>query len=399
MELNGKSPASSTDLSLEQVHKRVLKLLEQGHRSAYQIGRLYNYVVDSGLAQKDGFKDAQDFFKQRVKVVSQAVLSLNASVARVFGEDIALRYGMRNLYTLLTYAKLTGGMVEYGDPGTMVVVVPQEGGTVLSKPFAECSVEELQSAVKHKRTPPTPLAEHDVQRVQRYRDNLQRHFTEKLSIRVDARSHMGQLLITLRDIPEKEMKRLAAALVDDSHPRHEESQGAEHGDSSITQTPLVAPGVAHDGNSMVPTTPVEHGGHEGTHGGAPLAREFQAQAVAHNDNPSVTSTPLAQARDSAPDTPVASAAPAVQAEGPSHGAASALPRGQTQGAPASEPPSAPAVPVVQAPAAVLAAPTGKNSGPEGGGPLPVLPAAQGQGSGPRGRSPGLGGFLRRMTGG
>ncbi|MCP3144375.1 hypothetical protein [Pyxidicoccus xibeiensis] len=260
METNNSSiPAPALNLSLEQVHKRILKLAEQGHRNAYQIGRLYNYVVDSELAQEGGFKDARDFFRQRVNVVSQAVLSLNGAVARVFTEELALKYGMRNLYTLLAYAKLAGLTVAQDEPGALPIAVPQKDGTLLSKPFADCSVEELQNAMKHKRSPPVPLPEQDVARVQRYRDNLQRHFADRLSIRVDARNHLGELLITLRDIPEKDMRRLGLVLVDESDLAIPGSQ--VHGSAQNENIPSPASsaqvqGAANDGNARVPALSV-----------------------------------------------------------------------------------------------------------------------------------------------
>jgi hypothetical protein len=276
---NGNPPTPALDLSLEQVQERVLTLVAQGHGSAYQIGRLYNYVVDSGLAQAGGFKDAQDFFRQRVKGLGQSVLTRNGAVARRFPEEAAVKYGVSNLYTLLTYVKLAGLTVEYGEPGPTPVVVPQEDGPPVTRPFAECTVDELQRAVKHKRTPPTPLPEEAVARVQRYRDSLLRHFPEKLSIRVDARSHLGELLITLRDIPEAQMRRLAAALVDAPGA----VQGGAHNDNAPMPAPPEAQGRVDPAGlhsrapeprppAMAPAQPTAHGPGPAPHGpGMPLA--------------------------------------------------------------------------------------------------------------------------------
>ncbi|WP_164015863.1 hypothetical protein [Pyxidicoccus trucidator] len=325
---NSNTHAPSRDLTLEQVHKRILKLVEQRQRNGHQIGRLYNYVVDSELAQKGGFKDAQDFFKQRVKVISSAMLSLNGAVARSFTEEVAVKYGMRNLYTLLAYSKLEGVTVAESEPGALPITVPQKDGTVLSKPFADCSVEELQSAMKHKRSPPKPLPEQDAARVQHYRENLQRHFTDRLSIRVDARNHLGELLITLRDIPEKEMKRLAVALVDEP------------------TSALIMPEVQDSVRSDTST--------------APAPSMTAAQGTAHNDNATAPASPAAQgmAKDTAtiPSVPVERAYPSDTAPG-------VMSQGSTG----------------------LISPQ----------PTP-LPQRQG---GPSNKEQGLGGFLRRMTGG
>lgn len=270
---NTDAPQPFLDLSLEQVQERVLKLVEQGHASAYQIGRLYNYVVDSKLAQTGGFKDALDFFRQRVKVLSQAALSRNGAVARMFPEEAALKYGVSNLYTLLTYVKLASLTVLYSEPGPTPVVVPQDDGPPVTRPFAECTVDDLQRAVKHKRTPPVPMPEEDVARVQRYRDSLMRHFPEKLGIRVDARSHLGELLITLRDIPEPQMKRLAAALAEehgasgvqahnDNAPvlavplAREQAPASEPRNPSLGNVPLTAPGPGPTVNGQGPVVPL-----------------------------------------------------------------------------------------------------------------------------------------------
>lgn len=384
---NGSTATSTLDLSLDQVHKRILKLMEQGHRSAYQIGRLYNYVVDSELAQKGGFKDARDFFQQRVKVLGQSVLSRNGAVARTFPETVALKYGVSNLYTLLTYAKLAGLSLEPGEPGDTPVTVFDKDGTPRPKSFAECTVEELQSAVKYKRTPPTPLSEQDSARVQRYRDNLQRHFTEKLGIRVDARSHMGQLFITLRDIPEKEMQRLAAALVDESTPLHlgVQAQGAAHRDTPVVPAPPVtqAPAMVHDDSASTPAAQV-HGTAEDH---APLT------GPARNDTSPVPAAPITQRDGAAHDN---LSVPLTPARVAAHNDNPAPPAAHSPGAARGAPLPAPAIPVMQVPA--TAPPTVKNPGPDVTNPIQGMRVAQGQG-GPRNRLQELSGLLRRMTGG
>ncbi|MCP3140263.1 hypothetical protein [Pyxidicoccus xibeiensis] len=286
MEIETSSAVAPTlDLSLEQVHKRIMKLVEQGHRNAYQIGRLYNYVVDSELAQKGGFKNAQDFFRQSVKGLGQSVLTRNGAVARAFSETVALKYGISNLYTLMTYAKLAGLTLEPSDPGATAVAVPQQDGTLLNKSFADCSVEELQGAVNHRRTPPVPLPEKDAARVQHYRDNLQRHFTDKLGIRVDARSHMGELLITLRDIPEKEMRRLAAALVDEPVQHEEEVQAPVSSNSPAPSPMAPTPEAARAEAPSAPATPVARTAANDTPAFASAPPMEPVRDAAHNDTP------------------------------------------------------------------------------------------------------------------
>ncbi|WP_164020934.1 hypothetical protein [Pyxidicoccus trucidator] len=403
---NNSTPSSALELSLDQVHKRILKLVEQGHRSAYQIGRLYNYVVDSELAQKDGFKDARDFFQQKVKVLGQSVLSRNGAVARTFPEAIALKYGMSNLYTLLTYAKLAGLTLDHDEPGATPVAVSQEDGALLTKPFSECTVDELQGAVNHKRAPQVPLPEEDAARVQRYRDSLQRHFTEKLSIRVDARSHMGELYISLRNIPEKEMRRLVAALAEESTSRDTRAQGSSHRDTSELHLAPAAQAPVSARTPLAPVAQPKEVAHDDGPTAAPPSTEARFKEADTRDSPVVPLSPL---RDSAQDGPsavlpplVAQVATTAPTQGTAHNDSPAVP------ATAVEQPRGPAyndnvavrpTPVVQQPAMTSPAfPAMKAPTSNGTTPTPGVAAVQGQ-NGPRNKSQGLGGFLRRMTGG
>ncbi|MDY7227750.1 hypothetical protein [Hyalangium rubrum] len=208
-------------ITLEEVHQRVIQLVEQGHADNYQIGWLYNYVVDHELAKTGGFKDAEDFFQNQVKVLSQSTLTSYGAVARSFTAAACVKHGMNNLYTLLSYEKLAGITVDGNEPGPTPILVPQEDGTVAQKAFADCTVEELKQAVKHKRTPPTPLPESATARVMLYRQTLDQHFGKQNRIRVRAREERSQLLISLQDIPEAQMPKLIEALMDSLKPSNE----------------------------------------------------------------------------------------------------------------------------------------------------------------------------------
>jgi hypothetical protein len=208
-------PASvnTLNLTLDQVRERVLMSVEKGHADSYQIGLLYNYVVDSNLAPTGGFVDAPDFFRQRVVVLSQPMLSMYGAIARKFSQAVTVKHGMSKLYTLLTYAKRARVEVDGNEPGPTPITVPQADGTRVNKPFAACSMEELRQAVKHQRDEASPITSVDTARIQSLQERLDRHLPQKHGIRVEARQKGGELRVSLRNVPAAQVERLVAVLV------------------------------------------------------------------------------------------------------------------------------------------------------------------------------------------
>ena len=207
------------ELTLDQVRDSMLGYVAQGNAGHYQIGRLYNYVVDNELAVKGGYASAQLFFSEHVKALSQATLSMYGSVAQEFSEPVCVAYGMIKLSTLLTYEKVTKVRLPEGDPGHASIEVPLEDGTVQRRPFADCSLEDLKRALKHKRTAdkePVPAGE--AARVQFLKDSVLRHFKEDKRVRVDARVHRGKTLVSMKDVPLAELERFAEALLEGMQP-------------------------------------------------------------------------------------------------------------------------------------------------------------------------------------
>ena len=215
--LNNQS-LTTINITLAEVRERVLHVVGQGNADAYQLGWLYNYVVDRELAQQGGFKDAADFFKKEVKVLSQSSLTAYGAVARAFTATVCVKYGLHNLYTLLTYEKVAVLTVDGNEPGPTPIQVPQEDGTVAQKPFAECSMEELKRAIKHKRTPPRPLPQDASTRLETYRNVLDQHLSGRHSIQVSARLERDKVLISFKDIPEEQMAAVIEALMDSLSP-------------------------------------------------------------------------------------------------------------------------------------------------------------------------------------
>lgn len=85
------------DMTLEQVTSTINGLVKQGSTAAHQIGTLYNYVVSRRLAELAGYKNAQSYFNETVKALSQATLSTYGAVARSFSEEVCTQYGVYHL--------------------------------------------------------------------------------------------------------------------------------------------------------------------------------------------------------------------------------------------------------------------------------------------------------------
>lgn len=215
--LNNQS-LTTLHITLAEVRERVVHMVGQGNADAYQLGWLYNYVVDRELAQQGGYKDAADFFHKEVKVVSQSTLTIHGAVARAFTATACVKYGVHALYALLAYEKVARIEADGNEPGPTLVQVPQEDGTVAPKPFEQCTVDELKRAAKHLRAPPQPLPSTVTARVELYRGALDKHFTADNHIRVSARVERGQVLLSLKDIPEAQVPALIEALKDSLAP-------------------------------------------------------------------------------------------------------------------------------------------------------------------------------------
>jgi hypothetical protein len=205
--------------TLEQVRDAILGYLAQGHSGQYHIGRLYRQIVANKLAEKGGYNSAQEFFSQHFKALSKATLSLYGTVSEEFSEPICVAYGMTSLGALLTYENLTQVQLPEGDPGGTPIDVPGEDGVVQRKPFADCSLEELRLALRHKRKPArVPVPDGDAARVQFLSDSLARYFAENSRVRVHSRVHRGKTLVSMQDVPLSELERFAEALLDSLQP-------------------------------------------------------------------------------------------------------------------------------------------------------------------------------------
>ncbi|HYO64446.1 MAG TPA: hypothetical protein VEU33_00065 [Archangium sp.] len=205
--------AVGTDMTLEQIRDTINGLIQQGNTAAHQIGTLYNHVVDRKLAELAGHKNAQDYFSKNVKALSQSTLTVYGTVARNFPEAICTHFGVYPLRALLRYVEATGLVLDRGNPGTMLIDVPRDDGTVVSKSFAECGVDEVERATKAKKAPlPVRVPVPDRARLLFFEDSLFRNFNGVAPVRLSSRTQDGKTLLSVQDVPVTEVARLLKAL-------------------------------------------------------------------------------------------------------------------------------------------------------------------------------------------
>jgi hypothetical protein len=215
------------ELTLTQVRDSIRSYLTQGNAGHYSIGRLYNYTVANKLAEKEGFGSAQVFFSQNFKDLAQSTLSRYGAVARQFTDEACRKHGVAKLATLSTYAKAAQlPLASAGDPGSMPIDIPQEGDAVVPKPFAECSLEELLKAVKHKRQPLKPsMPPPDMARVELMRESFSRYFAQGARVELKTSVQGGKTLLTIQGVPLDDVERLTEALMEGLQPKLVRSTG------------------------------------------------------------------------------------------------------------------------------------------------------------------------------
>jgi hypothetical protein len=143
----------------------ILDLITRGEDEHWQIGWHFNRIVDEGLATKSGFKSAREYFDQYVRAVPKSTLMLYGAIARTFSEDVSKKYGVRSLRALMTYEHLTDAKLPKGDPGSVPIAVPQQGGSTQDKRFEDCTANELEAAIHYAQLPtdePVPEKFEDV---------------------------------------------------------------------------------------------------------------------------------------------------------------------------------------------------------------------------------------------
>ncbi len=207
-------------MTLEQVRAAMVQLMMGESSHHHRMGQYYNYVVDNRLAEKAGYKDAKDYFSKHLADLSQTALTLYGAVAKSFSEPVARRFGVTCLYLLLTYKEATAIAVNHEDPDGTLIEVPDDKGQVVSKPFGQCSVEQMRRALLHKRKPGStkPLPPEAERLAGQYREAVTGRFPKGVRVKVQVRNEKGNAVLDFKGIPLEQVSRLAAALTEELPP-------------------------------------------------------------------------------------------------------------------------------------------------------------------------------------
>jgi hypothetical protein len=201
-------------MTLEEVRVAMLRLMAQESINHHHMGQLFNYVVDSKLAEKAGYSNAPEYFAEHLADVSRSALMMYGAVAAGFSEEVASRFGVTCLYLVLTYTEAADMMLDHDAPGGTVIEVPGENGAVEPKLFSACSVDELRKAIQRKRKPSSskPLPAADVALADAYREAVTARFTKGDGVRVQVRNNKGKAVVDFKNIPLSQVAKLSEAL-------------------------------------------------------------------------------------------------------------------------------------------------------------------------------------------
>jgi hypothetical protein len=202
----------SVEVELAEITNNIKALVQQGNSAAHQIGALYNQVVDRRLAIIAGYPDTRSYFAEHVSSLAQSTLSLYGRVAKLFSAAVCASYGPYKLQAIVTYADAAGYALG-ADPSGSPVDVPQDNGSVVTKPFAACTLEEIERATKAKKAPPkvrVPVT--DRARLLFVEDSIFRKFQGSGDVRMTSRTEAGQTLVSVQDVPVTKLAQLVEAL-------------------------------------------------------------------------------------------------------------------------------------------------------------------------------------------
>jgi hypothetical protein len=206
--------SSGQPMTLEEAGAAFIALAAADTINHHHMGQFYNYVVDTQLAENAGHKSALDFFVSKVKDLSRTTLVSYGAVARNFTEEVTVQFGVTCLTLLLTYKEATGLALNPAEPGPTLIEVPGDNNTVVSKPFSDCSVQDLRKALQRKRRPTSsaPLPSSDLALVDQYRKAVTSHFPAHSPVRVSVRNRQGKAIISF-DVPLEQVDTLTEALI------------------------------------------------------------------------------------------------------------------------------------------------------------------------------------------
>jgi hypothetical protein len=209
-------------LTREQVLDTMRQLVAEETRNHVNMGLLYNYLMDSKLLEGTKYKRPLDFICDNIQEVSRSALLVYGAVARAFTQPVCAQYGVSRLRYLLTYKELAKIELNHAEPGNTFILVPQEDGEVRPKVFANCTAEDLRQALQHLRQPPsTPIPAEHRALVDQYREAVINRFPQGSPVRVQLRSHKGEVVVDFRGIPVLQVGKLTEALLEQFDPMPE----------------------------------------------------------------------------------------------------------------------------------------------------------------------------------
>ncbi|HYH97202.1 hypothetical protein [Hyalangium sp.] len=205
-------------MTLEQAHDSILQSLMQGTAGHYRIGQLYNHIVAHRLAVNRGYGTTREYFRRHVRVLSHATLTMYGAVEHHFRLPVCEKYGMASLGALLEYLRLACihiWNVDTDEPGPTPIQIPRRGGLQLTKPFSDCTAEDLRQAVRGARSwPGKGTRERDEERVERYLEMVKRHFAQHARFRPEVLGHVHNLRfhLQIRHLRLVDLERLTEVL-------------------------------------------------------------------------------------------------------------------------------------------------------------------------------------------
>jgi hypothetical protein len=213
-------PPIREDMSIEEARGEIVVLMREENRNHHRMGLLHNHVVDKKLAQAANYKDAPDYFTKTLPDLSYASLRLYGAVAKVFSEELSVRFGISCLYLLLIYKEVAELKVDVEEPGDIAIEVPDEKGVVTTKRFGDCSVEQMRQAIRRKRKPTSskPVPPEAVALADQYQVAVKDLFPKGTLAKVQVRNEKGEAVLDFKGIPVTHVSKLAAVLTADLAP-------------------------------------------------------------------------------------------------------------------------------------------------------------------------------------
>jgi hypothetical protein len=188
------------------------EFLRRTSQAQRQMGLAYNYAESNRLAQLAGYKSAWDYFSTRVKGLTKATLEQCGLETRIWSVAVE-QYGVESLRALRGYLQLHGfGQPSSPDPGVKLIKVPKPDGTHVEKTFAQCTVDEVLRATKGHPPPRPRVPLLDGVRWVYVKNSIAQHCKGLFTVRARMRYANGMALVTVQDVPLRELERLILAL-------------------------------------------------------------------------------------------------------------------------------------------------------------------------------------------